>query len=259
MLSFRREGRGKPLILLHAFPLSSTMWEDQIKILSKKFQVIAPDLPGFGGSDLMPDVTMEEMARQVKMLLEHLKVEEPVFMAGLSMGGYAAFEFLRHFPESLCGLALFSTRATADTPAAKENRFKSIEAMEKFGLEPFAKKAVKSQLGKSTQEKNPKLTEKTLKSMIQNTAGGAIAAQKAMASRRDSTELLSRIQFPVLVMAGEEDEISPVAEMKDMQSKVKNPEFHVIPKSGHLIQWEQPEIFQTLFSAFLRKHLGKTV
>lgn len=253
MLAYEMKGKGMPVVLLHAFPLSSQMWEDTACLLSTQYQVIVPDLPGFGKSPLEKDVSMEAMARKTEELLDHLNIHEPVWLAGLSMGGYAAFEFLRHFPKRLGGLALFSTRATADTPAARENRFKSIEAMEKFGIEAFARKAVKSQLGKTTQEKNPELIQKVLQLMTANSAEGAIAAQKAMASRRDSSDLLAAINIPVLILAGEEDEISPASEMKAMHEKIKGSEFQTIPRAGHLIHLEQPEIFHEKFQAFLKK------
>lgn len=252
MLAYQTSGKGAPVVLLHAFPLSSAMWEYQIPVLNREFQVIVPDLSGFGRSAGCPDVTMESMAREVEELLTRLKIPEPVMMAGLSMGGYVAFEFLRHFPKKLRGLAFFATRATADTPAARENRIKSIEAMEHFGLEPFAKKAVKSQLGKTTQEKNPELIAHVLKLMTANKAEAAIAAQHAMAARRDSSDLLSSVDLPVLIAAGEEDILSPPEEMRSLHEQIRASQFHVIPQCGHLLNLEQPETFQAIFRNFLK-------
>lgn len=252
MLAYQTAGKGLPVVLLHAFPLSSSMWEIQIPVLSRQFCVIVPDLSGFGRSAGRPGVTMESMAREVEDILMGLKISEPVIMAGLSMGGYVAFEFLRHFPEKLRGLAFFATRATADTPTARENRMKSIEAMERFGLGPFAKKAVKSQLGKTTQEKNPELITHVLKLMTANKAEAAIAAQHAMAARRDSSDLLPFLKLPVLIAAGEEDLLSPPEEMRGMHEKIRGSQFHVIPQCGHLLNLEQPEAFHAIFRDFLK-------
>lgn len=252
MLAYQTCGKGLPVVLLHAFPLSSSMWNVETEKLSRDFHIIAPDLPGFGKSQFQQGVSMESMAREVAALLDQLNIKEPVIMAGLSMGGYVMLEFLKHFPEKLRGLAFFATRAAADTPAAKENRFKSIEAMERFGLEPFAKKAVKSQLGKTTQEKNPQLTVQVLKIMTENSAASAVAAQRAMASRNDSWDLLASIKMPVLIIAGGEDVLSPPEEMRTMHKKINTSRFYVIPQAGHLINLEQPEPFLELFLDFLR-------
>ncbi len=254
MLSYSIEGNGRPFVLLHAFPLHSGMWRPQAKLLAKKNRLILPDLPGFGKSPPQEEPSIPAMARDVATLLDHSGIKEPVFMGGLSMGGYVAFEFLRQFPQRVRGLGLFATRAVPDSPEARENRFRSVESIERFGLEPYTKKIVKSQLGKSTQESNPGVAKEALDIMNSNAASSAIDALRAMAERRDSTELLAPISFPVLIAAGEEDALIPVADMRSMHDKIRGSEFHVVAKSGHLINLEQPEVFNGILETFLEKH-----
>lgn len=169
------------------------------------------------------------------------------------MGGYAAFEVLRQFPQKIKALMLFATRATPDSPQARENRFKSIEALQKFGMEPYVKKIVKSQLGKTTQEKHPELISKAVSIMLTNTKDSAVNGLKAMAERQDSSELLSKIKMPVLVIAGAEDGIAPAEEMRGMHEKISGSEFHSAPECGHLINLEQPAFFNEIVRNFLQK------
>lgn len=239
-----------PLVLLHAFPHSSKMWEPNIASLSKKYRVIAPDLSGFGKSKA-GEWSMPDSADMIAAALDQAGVKEPVFIAGVSMGGYMELEFLRKYPKRICGMGLFATKATADTAAALEKRKQSIEAVEKFGVEPFARKAVKSQLGKTTQETNPGLVEKVLGFMKEASREATINAIKAIAGRRDNSEILPKINFPVLVIAGEEDELCPAPEMKEMAALIPGAEFHAIPKSGHLVNLEKQETFQAIFEKFL--------
>lgn len=253
MLAYQMKGEGTPLVLLHAFPLSSKMWLGELEPLSSRFKVIVPDLPGFGKSPVQKAVSMADMALKTSQLLDSLKVKEPVVLAGLSMGGYVSFEFLRQFPKRVRALGLFATRASDDTPQAREKRMQSIEALEKFGMEPFTKKIVKSQLGKSTHDSKPEVVKQALAIMNETNPEGAVAALRAMAVRRDSTDLLSSINFPVLIAAGEEDEIAPAAEMRAMHEKIRGSEFHVLPKAAHLINLEQPAEFRRIFEAFLKK------
>ena len=253
MLHYQIKGQGKPLVLLHAFPLSSKMWESELQHFSSQYQVIAPDFPGFGKSPLQENISVAGMAKETAQLLDHLKIQGPVYMAGLSMGGYAAFEFLRQFPGRIKALGFFATRSAADTPEGKEKRMQSIEALKKFGIEPFTRKIVKSQLGKTTQESNPALVERALSIMKEADAAAAIAALKAMAERRDSTDLLASISFPVLVAGGEEDEIVPIKEMQSMHEKIRGSEFHALPKAAHLINLEQPQAFRKILEEFLKK------
>ena len=253
MLAYELKGSGPPLVLIHAFPLSGKMWADTAPLFQKNFTVICPDLPGFGNSPRQSKPSIAGIAAEVAALLDHLKITEPVRFGGLSMGGYLAFEFLRQFPKRLHRLGLFATRATPDSPEGRENRLRSIESLEKFGMEPFAKKIVKNQLGKSTQEQHPEVMQKALELMIKNSPQGAADALHAMAERRDSSDLLGGIRIPVLVVAGEEDTISPAAEMEAMHKKISGSEFHRVPKSGHLINLEQPEIFHRILKDFFAK------
>lgn len=257
MLVYTIKGEGKPVVLLHAFPLDGEMWEAQQNKLASKAKVIVPDLPGFGGSSIIPEEsTIAGMAVFVARLLDDLGIKEPVFLGGLSMGGYVAFEFLRQFPNRLSGLGLFATRAVPDSEEGKQNRVKSIEAIEKFGMEPFVRKIVKSQTGKSTQEKHPEIVKQAMDIMFENAPDGSIHALKAMKDRRDSSDLLPQIKIPVLVVAGEEDVIISAADMKAMHEKIKGSEFHAVKASGHLVNLEQPEIFDQILRSFLeRNHL----
>src|SRR5262245_10100046 len=105
-------GRGRPLVLLHGFPLDHSMWNAQIEHFSTKFRVIVPDLRGFGASQVVPGASsMEQMADDVSAMLAALAVREPIVLVGLSMGGYVAFQFWRKYGQQLKGLVLCDTRA----------------------------------------------------------------------------------------------------------------------------------------------------
>lgn len=257
MIAFEVKGQGKPVVLLHAFPLHSRMWEAQAKLFSQDYQIICPDFPGFGKSPVVKNISMAVMAREVAAVLDYLKIMEPVFLGGLSMGGYVAFEFLRQFPNRVGTLGLFATRAAPDSQQARENRFKSIEAIQKFGLSPFTKKAIKSQLGPSTQQARPELIPPLLEIMNTTPHEGATEALQAMASRRDSSDLLAGIKVPTLIMAGGEDSICPAQEMRAMHEKILGSEFHALPQSGHLVNLEQPEMFDEKLGEFLRANCRK--
>src|SRR6185369_4210761 len=91
-------GSGTPLLFAHGFPLDHSMWSGQLDGLADKCRVIAPDLRGFGASDVVPGVaTMQQMADDLAGVLDALAIREPVVFCGLSMGGYVAWQFaLRH-------------------------------------------------------------------------------------------------------------------------------------------------------------------
>src|SRR3981081_3902127 len=100
-LAYREAGRGAAVVLLHGYPFDHSMWSEQIDFLSAHgYRVIAPDLPGFGGSLKEADrtiTTMPDMAQDVAALMDQLGVVD-ASICGLSMGGYVAFEFAHLFP-----------------------------------------------------------------------------------------------------------------------------------------------------------------
>ena len=257
MLAFKKEGKGTPVVLLHAFPLSSRMWRSDIQALSPVAQVIAPDLPGFGGSAGESSASIAEMARAVAGLLDHLNVREPVFLAGLSMGGYVAFEFLRQFPKRLRGLALLSTRAVADTPETKEKRFKGIEAIQTLGLEAYGKKMLPNLLGETTRQNKPEVVSEVMEMILSNRPEGPMNALKAMAERRDSTDLLSSISFPVVVGAGEEDTLIKPEDARALHAGIPGAQLHVLPQCGHLFNLEQPKISWKILTDFVLENFPR--
>ena len=255
MLVCETYDRGTPVVLLHAFPLSSRMWAYQAQALKEISQVILPDLPGFGQSPRQTQPSIPEMAQEVAKLLDQLGIQAPVFIGGLSMGGYVAFEFLRQFPERVRGLGLFSTRAAADTPEARQGRLQTIEKIKNEGLPAFADKVLTHLLGKTTLKNKPLIVRQVKEMILANQAGGIMDALWAMAERRDSTDLLKRVQEPALVIAAEEDSFVPLEEAKSFAIEIPATEFHVMKQTGHLANLENPDAFQTLLENFLTQNL----
>ena len=115
------EGQGPPLLLVHGFPLDHTMWREQIQHFRGTHRVIAPDLRGFGQSDVTPGtITMQRHAEDLAHLLDALRVKNPVCLCGLSMGGYIAWQFVQMHHGRLGSLILCDTKAGADDEAGKK-------------------------------------------------------------------------------------------------------------------------------------------
>jgi 3-oxoadipate enol-lactonase len=127
-ISFTEAGKGRPVVLLHGYPFDKSMWSYQFEALAAAgFRAIAPDLRGLGENKSSSEVaTMDEMARDVAALLDHLDVEQAV-VCGLSMGGYVAFEFMQLFPTRVRGLVLAGTRAPADNEQEKAGREQQVQ------------------------------------------------------------------------------------------------------------------------------------
>ena len=137
LISYRQQGTGSPLVLLHGFPLDWRIYEAQIPSLSKTHRVIAPDLPGFGQSKSEKPFTIASMADDVHELLRSMDAL-PCALGGLSMGGYISLAFAKKYPKDLSALILMDTRAEGDTPEGKAARGKMIELVRKEGSKAIA-------------------------------------------------------------------------------------------------------------------------
>lgn len=240
-----------PLLLFHAFPLSSAMWAAEAAALGKTCRVIMPDLPGFGRAPRQKEPSIHSMAQEAARLLDGLGIGEPAVVGGLSMGGYVAFEFLRQYPERVRALALLSTRAAADTPEGRAKRLKTVEEIRTKGLEPFSRAVLPNLVGKTSLSFHPEVCRRVAEMILANTPEGVADALLAMAARRDSSDLLGAIRVPTLVVAGEEDTFIPVAEARAMQGKIPGSRLEVIPQAGHLVNLEQPARFRKVLEQFL--------
>jgi pimeloyl-ACP methyl ester carboxylesterase len=252
----RSAGTGIPVVLLHAFPLSSAMWLAQREGLAKVCRVITPDLRGFGGSRLGEDEpSLDLMADDVARLLDEEGIDRAV-VGGLSMGGYVTMAFCRRHPDRVLGVILADTKASQDPPPAQENRERIARAVLSGGSEVLVSEVLPALIGPTTRERRAMVFGR-VKGLVQSAPPGAVAwAQRAMAARPDSFGTLSALKVPVLVIVGEEDELSPPADAEAMAEAVPEGKVEVIPKAGHLSAVEQPEAFNAAVTEFLTSQLG---
>jgi pimeloyl-ACP methyl ester carboxylesterase len=248
-LHYLDSGKGQSaVLLLHAFPLHGGMWAPQVAALSARHRVVVPDYPGLGRSSPAPAATtMDHLAGQVRALLAHLRLER-VAVAGLSMGGYLAFELYRQAPGLFRGLALCDTKAGADTAEGAAGR------------ETFAKNTLEHGLSWVADQMVPKLLRpspdpavvKAVRHLIgAGTPAGVAAAQRGMARRPDSTPTLAAVQVRTLVVVGEEDGLTPPAEAEKIVAGVRGARLVRIGGAGHLSNLENQAAFTSALAEFV--------
>lgn len=245
---YEERGSGPAVLLLHGFPLDHRMWHEQIAALESNYRVIAPDLRGFGQSEPHKDlITLEHMADELLLLLDQLQVEKAV-LAGFSMGGYVAFNLLRKAPHRFTGLILANTRPDADPLEGQINRMKMAASLLEQGSQAAATAMIPKLLSDGENS--------GLAGELQDQIGGMnplglVHASLAMAFRKDSTELLSTIEVPTLVIGGEKDSITTPAVMKKMADSIPNAAYTEIKDAAHLTVQEQPDQVNKAITAFL--------
>jgi len=233
------------------------MWDLELKSWSRNFRVIAPDFRGFGDSPMSEgEFSMAGCVEDVVDLVVSLGIRQKIVLLGLSMGGYVCFEFVRRYPDMLCGLILVGTQPAADSDAAKRSRYETAEFVRREGTAALAERLIPRFLGKTTLASKPDVVE-TLRNLIEPSSPEAIAqASYGLASRSDSTPILRNINLPTLIIAGSEDAIIPSTQAETMHREIPESQLVVVEQSGHLINLEQPKVLDRVVSDFLNRLSG---
>ncbi len=240
------------VLFIHGFPFDHLMWRHQLAALTR-WRCIAPDLPGAGtsrGSKSADEFSMGSYADDLIARLDGLQVG-PAVVCGLSMGGYIVFEFLRRFPERVRAAILLNTKAAADTPEAKRGRDALAATAQHRGVQAVADELLPKVLARATLERQPAVVREVTEMILRQPVTGIVGALRALRDRPDSTPLLGQIRIPVLVVAGDDDQITPAAGMEEMARAIPGAQFTVIPGSGHLSPLEQPQAVNAALNAFL--------
>ncbi len=251
-LVFDVTGKGTPMLFIHGYPLSRKIWDPQLASLSKVAQAITIDLRGHGDSSpFLGAYSMELLANDCKRVLEFLKIKSPVVFCGLSMGGYISLALYRSDPLLFKGLVLVSTRAAADSAEGKANRDKSILNARQNGAAAIADAMSPRLFAPGTLQDQPELVEKVHHIILAASVNGIVGSLQGMRDRPDSSQILDRISCPTLVVHGMEDQLIPVKEAETMSSRIQNSQLIKVERAGHLLNMEQPQIFNTALVEFI--------
>jgi len=234
-------GDGPPVVLLHPFPASHGIWLPAAQHLIARYQLILPDLRGHGESGVGEGpATMQKHAADISRVMDDLEIGRAA-MAGVSIGGYILFEFWRQYRGRVAALALCDTKAGADAPPARAARLQAAAEVLERGVEPFVDSMLPKLIGETTRHARPDLVDAARSMMLKMSPEDISLVQRGMAERPDSVPTLKTINVPTLILTGDEDVITGVAEGQSMQQNISGSQMRVIGKAGHYAVWEQPE------------------
>ena len=241
VLHYQSTGAGPALVLLHGFCEDSFIWQHLLPDLSKKYQVITIDLPGFGESPMKYDApTVLDYATSVQQTIQAIGLKEYVLI-GHSFGGYISLEYARHFGEQLKGVGLFNSHAFADNEAKKATRTKSVEFIRTHGGEAFARSMFGNLFSPSNKEIMGDFMEQMAASIRKCDPENIIKAQLAMRGRQDTQSVLQELEIPVLFVAGKDDN-SCTFDKSILQSELpKDAVCHFWGEVGHIGMFERPK------------------
>jgi pimeloyl-ACP methyl ester carboxylesterase len=244
-------GTGDPVLFLHAFTMDASQWDHQVAALSEQVRCLRVDIWGCGTSPPPPDgpPSLAAFAASTLDALDSLGIDR-FTVVGLSMGGYLAFELWRLAPSRIRALAICNSRATADVEGSRNDRLAMADQVEHDGsvesiVEPMVVRLLSPWAREEAHIADP------VRGRIRRCSPAGIAfAQRAIATRPDSTELLDTIDVPSLVIAGTQDVIVGPSEVHAIADRIKDARYAELD-CGHLSNLEMPRPFNDALAGFL--------
>ncbi len=251
---YRVTGAGKPVVLLHGFAEDSTVWKYQEEELSEKYQLIIPDLPGSGRSEMTGDMSIEGMAECIYQLLcSELGNDAPgVIMIGHSMGGYITLAFAEKYPAMLEALGLLHSTAYPDSNEKKIARQRSIEFIRKHGSYAFLQQSTPNLFAEVYRTKNAGSINSMIEQYKDFDPTALTSYYEAMIQRPDRTAVLRAFNKPVLFIAGKVDKAVPFEDSLRQFHLPQLSYIHMLENSAHMGMWEETGKTNTALTMFLQ-------
>ena len=245
-------GKGELIIFLHGIGGNKNNWNDNLDYFSKDYHAIAWDTRGYGESDDYDgDLIFDDILEDLKKIILYFK-KPFANIVGLSMGGQIACLFYEKYPQFVKSLVLCDTHFGLGKlhPKEIEKFVKSRKEPLLNGLNPqdISEKVAKSLIGnKSNKVALNKLIE-SISILHKNSYLKTIEAS----FKTSHDHIFKNINVPTLILVGELDTLTPPKMAKKIKKAIKNSQFFVIDKAGHLTNIERPKIFNEIVFNFLK-------
>jgi 4,5:9,10-diseco-3-hydroxy-5,9,17-trioxoandrosta-1(10),2-diene-4-oate hydrolase len=242
-------GNGEPVIFLHGAGAGAVTWYPSISTISKHFQVLAPDIVGYGESD-KPDAPYNRpyFSKWLKDFLKELKISK-AHIVGLSQGGAIALQFAIDNAEMVNKLVLVDSAGLGakvsfwpligtiwmnSFPSSMANRFNSRYILHK----PI--------------NRDPNHSSYSIAVLKYKGGKNAFKQGRGSAVSKISEELLKQIENETLIIWGKDDKLFSVEYGEAAARLIPNAKLHLIPNAGHLPLMDQPELFNRILDDFLK-------
>jgi len=258
IIFYRSIGKGKKVMLLHGFAEDGKIWNNQIDFLKNDFRLLIPDIPGSGQSELIQNGNIEIYAEVIRAILaddfekeENNGVEE-ITIIGHSMGGYIGLAFAEKYPEHLAALGLFHSTAFSDKEDKKLARTKAIQFIKDKGSFPFLQTSIPGLFTENFIEKHSMVINELVNQSKEFNPQSLIQYYEAMIQRPDRTDILKKIEKPILFIIGEKDNVIPLQSILQQCYLPSESHIHILEKSAHMGMLEETEKSNQIIHDFLK-------
>ena len=227
------------LCFVHGFCADHRVWNAFVERLtnSPAYNLILPDLMGYGRSELSDTWTLEAQADQLGALLDYERINKCI-LVGHSMGGYASITFAERYARYLDGLLLFHTSAIEDDELKKKNRKKAIRLIERYGTKPFLAAFYDSLFMKSYAKARPEVVNAQEDRALQLPARTIIESSEAMIARPSRDAVIEQLNCPVGYVMGRHDTFTTYQKSLEEVHLPALACLYVLDEAGHMSMWE---------------------
>ena len=242
---FVDEGTGSAILFIHSLGTNNYLYRDQIAALKGRYRCIAPDCRAHGATSNNGIFTIEDVAADHKAVLEHLGIET-CHVVGLSMGGPIALCLNTRWP----GLAQSMVLADAFArirPGGEDRIYATQEAVAYLSMREFGSQYAGDRLMPTTDiDKLDELAAEISKCPPK----GYVDTVRAVFTY-DASGDLAKVAVPTLILIGDSDDATPMAESEFIRDGIAGSEIKIIPDAGHLSTIDNPAEFTAELGIFL--------
>ena len=250
VLRYELSGAGRiPLLLIHELGGSLEFWDPVLPAFQQAFRVLRYDLRGFGMSEKVTTLRLDDLLGDIVGLLDALAVTEPCHVVGPALGAGIALAFASRYPARVRRLVV-SSPATGVPPERRAQSLQRAEAVERGGM----RTAVEQSLSRSYPERfraDRQRFEQYRRRWLTNDPEG-FAAINRMLTEMDLTQQYGRITCPTLVIGCTYDTIRPPQEVEAVARQIPGARY-VETASGHFMPHQTPELFIETVLPFLQE------
>ena len=239
------EGKGFPLVLVHGFLGSSTMWKPQIDFFKDYFRVITPDLPGFGKSNKTKSHnSIQSISNLILNSLEEKKINK-FHLLGHSMGGMIVQEMAKKKGDKILKLICYSTGSIGEMPGRFETVEESRENLKKNGLKTMARNIAKTWFVKGEDAKYFDVCIEAGTQTSMEVADNSLVAFKNW----NGVDTLKKIKNETLIIWGDKDKSYNLKQVRTLKKNISNSSLVIFEGCAHNVHLEKIEEFnRTVFN-----------
>lgn len=235
-IAFDRFGEGEPVLLVHGLGGTSNFWRPVVNAFADRFDLIVPDLPSSGRSDIDEHVSIESLANDLFALLDQLGIEK-TRLVGHSMGTIVCQHMTAAQPDRIVDMVLLGP--LAEPPEAARTAIRDrASAARNGGMADIAEAIANGAIASETKADLPNVQGFVREMVLRQPAEGYAASCLALAAAKAAD--LSAVGCRSLLVTGDQDGVAPEANVRVLGQSLSQSEMRVLPACGHWTLTEQP-------------------